>query len=51
VLDENIDEDKKLEAHKKLWDGIIEGLRNCDEVLEGEPEQLRFRTTEVSFEI
>jgi len=38
VLDEHVDEDKEPEAHKKLWDEIIERLRNCDEVLEGEPE-------------
>jgi hypothetical protein len=46
VLDENIDEDKKPETHKKLWDEIVEGLRNCDKALEGEPERLRFRTPE-----
>jgi chorismate mutase len=46
VLDENVDEDHEPEAHEKLWDEIIEGLRTCDEVLEGEPERLRFRTPE-----
>jgi hypothetical protein len=46
VFDENVDGDKELETHKKLWDEIIEGLKSCDEELEGDPERLHFRTTE-----
>jgi hypothetical protein len=46
VLDEDIDEEKEQEAHKKLWDEIIAELQSCDEVLEGEPERLRFRGPE-----
>jgi hypothetical protein len=46
VLDENVDEAGVLAAHKKLWNEIIEDLRNCDETLEGEPEHLRFRSPE-----
>ena len=46
VLDEKVEKDRKLAAHKKLWREIIEDLQNCDEVLEGEPERIRFRTPE-----
>jgi hypothetical protein len=46
VLDEAADRDKKREAYKKLWDEIIDEIENSDEVLEGEPERLRFRTPE-----
>jgi hypothetical protein len=46
VLDENVDEDKELEAHKKLWDEIMAMVQTSDEVLEGEPERLRFRNLE-----
>jgi hypothetical protein len=46
VLDEGIDEDQSLEAHKKLWDEIISMIQNSDEVLEGEPERLHFRSPE-----
>jgi len=31
---------------QKLWDEAIDEIENSDEVLEGEPEQLRFRTPE-----
>jgi hypothetical protein len=46
VLDETVDEAEALAARKKLWSGIIQDLRNCDEPLEGEPERLRFRSPE-----
>jgi hypothetical protein len=42
VLDKAVNRDKAREAYKKLWDEI----ENSDEVLEGEPEHLRFRTPE-----
>jgi hypothetical protein len=33
-------------AYQKLWDEIIDEIETSDEALEGEPEQLRFRTPE-----
>jgi hypothetical protein len=44
VLDEQARHDRELAAHAKLWSEIIQDLRNCDEALEGEPEQIRFKT-------
>jgi len=46
VLDEAVDRDKEQEAYQKLWDEIIDEIETSDEVLEGEPEQLYFRTPE-----
>jgi len=46
VLDETVDGDKEQKAYKKLWDEIIDAIETSDEVLEGEPERLCFRTTE-----
>jgi len=46
VLDEAINAEKERKAYKKLWDEIIDEIENSDEVLEGEPERLRFRTPE-----
>ena len=46
VLDETVNKDKEQRAYKKLWDEIINDIENSDEVLEGEPERLRFRTPE-----
>ena len=46
VLDETVDRDKEQKAYQKLWDEIIDEIETSDEVLEGEPEQLRFRTPE-----
>jgi hypothetical protein len=46
VLDEEMGQDRELTARKKLWSEIIKDLRNCDEALEGIPEQLRFKTPE-----
>ena len=46
VLDEAADESAEVERRIKLWDKIIEDIRNCDEVLVGEPERIHFRTPE-----
>jgi hypothetical protein len=46
VLDETINKDKERKVYKKLWDEIIDEIENSSEVLEGEPERLRFRTPE-----
>ena len=46
ILDEAVDKDKEQKAYKKLWDEIIHEIENSGEVLEGEPERLRFRTPE-----
>ncbi|MDR1318671.1 MAG: hypothetical protein LBJ90_03525 [Treponema sp.] len=46
VLDETVDEAGAVAARKRLWNEIIHDLRNCDELLEGEPERLRFRSPE-----
>jgi predicted DNA-binding antitoxin AbrB/MazE fold protein len=46
VLDEAVNKNKEQKAYKKLWDEIIDEIENSDEVLEGEPERLHFRTPE-----
>ena len=46
VLDEAVDKNAEQKAYQKLWDGIIDEIKASDEILEGEPEQLRFRTVE-----
>jgi len=46
VLDETVDRDKEQKAYQKLWDEIIDEIETSDEILKGEPEQLRFRTPE-----
>jgi hypothetical protein len=46
VLDETVDGEKEQKAYQKLWDEIIDAIETSDEVLEGEPERLRFRTPE-----
>jgi hypothetical protein len=46
VLDEDVDEDKERRARQMLWDEILDELERSDEVLEGEPERLRFRSPE-----
>ena len=46
VLDENVDEDRERKAYQILWDEIIDEIENSDEVLEGEPERLHFRSPE-----
>jgi hypothetical protein len=46
VLDEDIDEAQERKAYQMLWDEIIDEIENSDEVLEGEPERLHFRSPE-----
>jgi leucyl aminopeptidase (aminopeptidase T) len=46
VLDEDVDGAKDIRAHQAFWEEIIEDLQNCDEVLDGEPERLHFRSPE-----
>jgi hypothetical protein len=46
VLDEVVNKEAERKAYKKLWDEIINEIENSDEVLEGEPERLCFRTPE-----
>ncbi|WP_010253519.1 hypothetical protein [Treponema primitia] len=46
VLDENVDEDREGKAYQMLWAEIIDEIENSDEVLEGEPERLHFRSPE-----
>ena len=46
VLDEIVDKNKEQKSYQKLWDEIIEEIEASDEVLEGEPERLCFRTPE-----
>ena len=46
VLDEVVDENDEEERESKLWDKIIEEIKNNDEVLVGEPERVHFRTPE-----
>jgi hypothetical protein len=46
VLDEAANKDKERENYVAYWNKIIEDIQNSDEVLEGEPERLRFRTPE-----
>ena len=46
VLDEKANKKKDREEYKAYWNKIIEDIQNCDEVLEGEPERIRFRTPE-----
>ena len=46
VLDETVDKDKERKSYQKLWDEIIHEIESSDEILEGEPERLCFRTPE-----
>jgi hypothetical protein len=46
VLDEDVDEAEERKAYQALWDEIIDGIESSDEVLEGEPERLSFRSPE-----
>ncbi|MDR1930385.1 MAG: hypothetical protein LBQ44_07115 [Treponema sp.] len=46
VLDESVDEEGAQKAYQSLWDEIIDEIENSDEVLEGEPERLHFRSPE-----
>jgi hypothetical protein len=46
VLDETVDESGEEIRQSKLWDEIFEEIKNCDEVLSGEPERIHLRTPE-----
>ncbi|MDR1031109.1 MAG: hypothetical protein LBL76_09595 [Treponema sp.] len=46
VLDEEVNKDKERENYVAYWNKIIEDIQNSDEVLEGEPERIRFKTPE-----
>jgi hypothetical protein len=46
VLDEKVDKTNERENYIAYWNKIIEGIQNSDEVLEGEPERIRFKTPE-----
>jgi len=46
VLDEAVDRDKEQKAYQTLWNEIIDEIETSNEVLEGEPKRLRFRTSE-----
>jgi glycerol-3-phosphate cytidylyltransferase-like family protein len=46
VLDEKVEKENDGEKYIDYWNKIIEDIQNCDEVLEGEPERIRFRTPE-----
>ncbi|GHV34923.1 hypothetical protein AGMMS4952_27300 [Spirochaetia bacterium] len=46
VLDENVDDARERKAYQMLWNKIIDEIENSDEMLEGEPERLHFRSPE-----
>jgi hypothetical protein len=46
ILDETVNKDKELKAYQKLWNEIIDEIEISNEVLEGEPERISFRTPE-----
>ncbi|MDR2095366.1 MAG: hypothetical protein LBP76_07585 [Treponema sp.] len=46
VLDEKIDTEKEKEQYIAYWNNIIEDIKNSDELLEGEPDRMRFKTPE-----
>ncbi|MHC6203124.1 hypothetical protein ACYULU_08005 [Breznakiellaceae bacterium SP9] len=46
VLDEKADNANERENYIAYWNKIIEDIQNSDEVLEGEPERIRFKTPE-----
>ena len=46
VLDEMADKNSEEARQTKLWDEIFEEIEQCDEVLLGEPERIRFKTPE-----
>jgi hypothetical protein len=46
VLDEKIDKADERENYIAYWNKIIEDIQNSDEVLEGEPERIHFKTPE-----
>jgi hypothetical protein len=46
VLDEKVDKANEREDYRAYWNKIIEDIQNSDEVLEGEPERICFKTPE-----
>jgi hypothetical protein len=46
VLDEMVNESREEARQSKLWDEIFDEIKNCDEVLVGEPEPIHLRTPE-----
>jgi hypothetical protein len=46
VLDEKVDKANERENYITYWNKIIEDIQNSNEVLEGEPERIRFKTPE-----
>jgi hypothetical protein len=46
VLDEKVDKANERENYIAYWNKIIEDIQNSDEVLEGDPERVRFKTPE-----
>ena len=46
VLDEEVDKENRQKNYIAYWDKIIEDIQNSDEILEGEPERVCFRTAE-----
>jgi hypothetical protein len=46
VLDEKVDRANEREDYRVYWNRIIEDIQNSDEVLEGEPERICFKTPE-----
>jgi hypothetical protein len=48
ILDEavNTDKEKERENYRAYWNKIIEDIQNSNEVLEGEPERIHFKTPE-----
>jgi len=46
VLDEMANESDEEARQLKLWDEIFEEIKNCDEVLLGEPERIHLRVPE-----
>jgi len=46
VLDETANESDEEARQSKLWDEIFEEIKNCDEVLLGEPERIHLRVPE-----
>jgi hypothetical protein len=46
VLDEKVDKASERENYITYWNKIIEDIQNSNEVLEGDPERIRFKTPE-----
>jgi hypothetical protein len=46
VLDEKVNKENEQKNYIAYWNRIIEDIQNSDEVLEGEPERMHFKTPE-----